>query len=368
MGRIYTLTLCLCASILSGCVAGEIVPVVTDPLARNDNVKVFVATTREKSILPFEHFSKRRSTNISYSEFNISIPSDRLKGSLAYPLSTRPNLTYRFAASSVAGFQSEADFVRELNQELMTRPAENRQIFLGLHGYNNTFSEGLLRSAQLIHDYQIEGVPVHFSWPSGGKLHLYVYDQDSAHLSKSALISTIRLLARTKANSIVIFAHSMGSFLTMEALVELYKFNEKPVLDKIAAIALAAPDIDDDIFQQQLDQLEPRPSPFILFVNQKDRALRASQRIRDRTNRVGQGGRIEQLRAQGLAIFDLTEISDSDDRTFHGVHASSPTIIDFFTKNIVTDAILEATDETALEELRKFEENVQIAKPDSNGE
>lgn len=366
MGRFYTLILCLCASILSGCVGGDIIPVVTDPLAQNDNVKVFVATTREKSLLPFEHYSKRRSANINYSEFNISVPSNRLKGSLAYPLSATPNLTYRFAAASVSDIQSEADFVRELNQELMARAPENRQIFLGLHGYNNTFSEGLLRSAQLVHDYQIEGVPVHFSWPSGGKLHLYVYDQDSAHLSKHALVSTIRLLARTKANSIVIFAHSMGSFLTMEALVELYKFNERTVLDKIAAIALAAPDIDDDIFQQQLDQLVPRPSPFILFVNQKDRALRASQRIRDRTNRVGQGGRIEQLRAQGLAIFDLTEISDSDDRTFHGVHASSPTIIDFFTKNIVTDAILNATDQTARDELWRFEENVQIATPDTS--
>ncbi len=37
-----------------------------------------------------------------------------------------------------------------------------------VHGFNNTFADGLHRTAQIRHDFEIPGVAVHYAWPSAG--------------------------------------------------------------------------------------------------------------------------------------------------------------------------------------------------------
>lgn len=327
------MVLCICV-FLAGCLSGNILPVADDVTVENEQVKLFVVTTREKDEDNVKHFSGERSRSVSYSEFDISIPTNRDTGSLAYPKRLKPKAEHEFAAASAPKTLEQRQFIDSVNRELSSRNDDDKIIFLGLHGFNNTFTEGVLRSAQLVHDYKLGGVPVHFSWPSQGKVQLYLYDLDSAVYSTNALADTIKLLDQTQAKSIVIYAHSMGAFLAMEALVQLKREGYNKLKDRISAIVIASPDVDGNIFELQLKSLgKDRPGPFLMFVNRKDIALKVSNLLRGSRARIGQisNQEIATYKKEGLAIIDLSSVSDAKDNLHHSVFASSPRIIDLFT-------------------------------------
>ena len=60
------------------------------------------------------------------------------------------------------------------------RRRAKRRALIFVHGFNNTFAEGLYRIAQLSHDLDLPRVTVHYSWPSAGQALGYVHDRDSA--------------------------------------------------------------------------------------------------------------------------------------------------------------------------------------------
>ena len=82
-----------------------------------------------------------------------------------------------------------------------------------------------------------------------------------------------------------ILAHSMGSWLTMEALRSI-SISGHPDLDgKLGEVMLAAPDIDLNVFERQIARLDPRHVS--IFVANNDRALSLSSRIAGDRRRLG---------------------------------------------------------------------------------
>jgi len=61
--------------------------------------------------------------------------------------------------------------------------SETKSVLLFVHGFNTTFTDVALRTAQLAHDLSFRGLPLFFSWPSAGSTRSYFQDEEMAQLS-----------------------------------------------------------------------------------------------------------------------------------------------------------------------------------------
>jgi esterase/lipase superfamily enzyme len=288
--------------------------------------RVFVATNRAPSKNPNILFSGERSDVMRFADINVSIPKDRKPGSVEFP-SQKPNLATQFAATSITLSGDEAAFSAKLKTALSARPAHERNMFIFVHGYNVPFAAGVFDHAQLRHDYQVPGVALHYSWPSAGKTPLYLYDRESAEFARAGLAKTIKIAADANPKSIILVAHSMGTYLTMETLRSLSLEGNANLIGKIDPLLLAAPDIDVDVFRAQLADMTIRPKSMIVMVSEKDRALQASSRLRGGAARVGSGLNKQELTDNGIVVIDLASIGAKGDQLSHSTFANSPTLI-----------------------------------------
>lgn len=315
------------ALFLGGCASGpELLPLVTGvttPLVTED---IFVATARAPSDDPLVVYSGSRSDVLGFAEITVSVPPEREAGTLPMP-SRKPDFSRQFAAVAVDRDLSAPGFVSRLDDRLLEFAPGERVAFVFVHGFNTDFAEGVYRQAQFLHDYKIDAAAVNFSWPSAGKTPLYLYDRDSAQFARGGLVKTLRLLAGSKADRIIILGHSMGALLTMEALQEISISGDKALLRRIDAVLLAAPDIDVDVFWQQVSEIDPMPKSFAVMVSSKDRALDLSNRVRGGHPRVGEGVDIDALRQNGIAVIDLSEQGAGRRSLNHSTFASSPALI-----------------------------------------
>jgi esterase/lipase superfamily enzyme len=327
--RIKLITLFIAASIaLQGCGTSK------DNLGLQLNAdqslgfseRVFVATNRapseDKNIL----FSGQRSDALHFADITVSIPKVRKPGSVEFP-SEKPNLAKQFAATSVALTDDEAVFSSRIKASLAALAPEQRNIMIFVHGYNVPFAAGVFDQAQLKHDYEIPGVALHFSWPSAGKTPLYLYDRESAEFARTGLAKTLKIAAAANPKSIILIAHSMGTYLTMETLRSLSLQGDAALIAKIDPLVLAAPDIDVDVFRSQLATMTTRPKTMIVMVSEKDRALQASSKLRGGAQRVGSGLNKDELTAEGMVVIDLATLSKKNDKLSHSTFANSPILI-----------------------------------------
>jgi esterase/lipase superfamily enzyme len=174
--------------------------------------------------------------------------------------------------------------------------------------------------------------PVLFTWPSGGNVTDYVYDRDSAVYSRDALETVLQALAKDPSvDSISILAHSMGSYLVVEALRQM-SIRDRGLSPKIRDVMLASPDIDIDVFRRQIAEIDagPRPAQFTLFVSRDDRALGLSSFLARDSTRLGALDPTKEpyrsILEQGrVHVIDLTGLA-SNDITNHGKFASGDVV------------------------------------------
>src|SRR5690606_38343833 len=182
---------------------------------------------------------------------------------------------------------------------------------------------GVYRITQIAHDTGYKGTPVLFSWASAGKITGYVYDKESANAARDDLEATLKMLARTKAKSIDIVAHSMGTWVTMEALRQLAIEGNRDLDDKLGYVVLASPDIDVDVFKKQMMRYGKPDKPFAILLSGDDRALKLSGFISGDKPRVGDYGDAADLAQYGVVVADLTNTKGAD-RLNHAKFADNP--------------------------------------------
>ena len=297
---------------------------VTAPAAQATIEPVLVATSRAPDADPLVMFNGERSRALSYADLAISVPRQREPGSIAYP-GDRPDPKRQFVTVAAGRLDNGDAFRAALDARLAERGGA-RTVFLFVHGYNVSFAHGVFRHAQIRHDYDVPGIAVNYSWPSAGKLPLYLYDRDSMRFAIDGLIEALDQIARTSAGKVVLLAHSMGTQLTVEALREMSLKGRSDLLRRLEAVILAAPDIDDDVFDLLYRDIDPLPDPFIVLVSRRDRALQASERLRGGHPRLGEGANLDELRANGVTVIDLSDVKDGG-RGSHATFARSPTLI-----------------------------------------
>jgi esterase/lipase superfamily enzyme len=113
----------------------------------------------------------------------------------------------------------------------------------------------------------------------------------------------------------------------MEALRTLSLQGDTATVGLISPLILAAPDIDQDVFREQLASLTTRPKAIMVLVSEEDKALRISGGLRGGKPRVGAGANKDELVADGLIVLDLATVRAKGDRLSHSTYANSPALI-----------------------------------------
>lgn len=295
--------------------------------------KIFIMTTREASEVVGALFSAERAPELGLASVEVSIPPNHVSGKIERPKRLPPDPRTEFAVVDPLIYRDDAAFISQLNVELLKRPAGQREILLFVHGYNTTTSDAILRLGQFVKDTGFTGVPVLFTWASAARTSRYVYDLNSALVARSKLKVMDDILLRTRVDRVNILAHSMGTFLTMEGLVDMELSGRLRARGKIDTVILASPDIDIDLFRTQVELL-PRAvrDKIYVLVSQDDYALRASRIVAGGVPRVGATD-AEALYGLGITVIDLSQIEDSAAGS-HGKFSGSPEVVQLISRGL----------------------------------
>lgn len=288
--------------------------------------RVFIASTRESSEVSGAFYSADRAPELGFASVDVTIPPSHKVGQIERPRRLPPDPRTEFAIVDPVVYRSAASYISEIDRELATRPPGQRKLLLFVHGYNNTATDAILRLAQFVEDTGFQGVPVLFTWASAARTSRYVYDLNSVLVARVRLKDAADVLTQTQAEGADIFAHSMGTLLTMEGLVDAQQSGKLGSRIRIDHIMLASADIDIDLFRTQIALLpQSIRDKMYLLVSSDDSALRFSRRIAGGVPRVGaaQADELEQL---GVTVIDLSEIDDSSSGS-HSKFAGSPEVV-----------------------------------------
>jgi esterase/lipase superfamily enzyme len=312
---ILMLAVLMVAAPLAACASrpesGFLSPVSERAIGAADHT-LLVATTRERDARPGTLFNGERAASLDYATITISIPERHVPGNIEWPSTAPGDANADFVARDARYLDGDKAFVRALNAQLAMRPRGNRKVLVFIHGYNTLFAEGLYRFAQVVHDSKAPGVPVLFTWASHGKLRDYVYDTNSATAARDDLEHTLRLILASDAEQVNVLAHSMGNWVTVEALRQIKISGDLKHADKVGSVFLAAPDIDIDVFKSQMRRFGKPRRPFYIVLSQDDKALWLSKLIAGGEGRVGADENIAELQALGATVIDLTDVKAAD--------------------------------------------------------
>lgn len=304
-----TLMLAACAS--GPPRGGALVALGTAPPADVARHEILAATTRAAAA-GGDMYSGERAPDAAagFARVTVGVPPARAPGTIQWPGEAPGDPSKSFVTLERA-YLDAGGFRAALGAALAARAPADRDVLVFVHGFNTRFDEAIYRLAQFVHDGRYAGVPVAFSFPSAGSVFGYVYDRDSAVLSRDGLEATLRALSTDpKLRRMHVLCHSMGCLLTMEALRQAKIAGDPTFGGKLGDVLLAAPDIDVAVFRSQLARLGGRmPSPTAIFVSLDDRALGLSSTLARAEPRLGDYAQAGEFANAGIAVFDLSKLS-----------------------------------------------------------
>ena len=275
-------------------------------------VKVGFATDRQRDLgkPAAQRFGNERSHNagLSYGHCEISIPRDHRMGELESPSLWR--LEFRLdPAKHVmlldAEVEDQATFFAGIAAQVKASAAGSAFIFI--HGYNVSFEDAARRTGQMAYDLGFDGAPVFYSWPSQGDVARYTVDENNIEWSTPHLQAFLAdFLQKTDAAKVYLIGHSMGNRGLARAVAGLIE-SQPALARRIAEIILTAPDIDADVFQQEIaPRLTAAHHPVTLYASSEDLALAASRLVHGH-RRAGDSGDGMLLLA-GVETIDATGV------------------------------------------------------------
>lgn len=312
------------ASLLAGCstVSGR-PEFVSDPQGKI--VPIFVATTR--TVSPDGQAGNDLSQTTNYLMNLVNVPREHKTGVIEQPSFGSANKKSHFVFVGQRLLDHDT-FRSEIAAQLSGRVGASRDIMVFVHGYNTGYDEARFRLAQIAVDSNFAGVPVLFTWPSQARTFAYGADKENATASRDDLGQVLAELSSIPgAGRIHIVAHSMGTWLTMEVLREAAIAGRGDFNGHLGEVMLAAPDIDLDVFKQQLGRVAPF-ARISVFAAADDRALSLSRMLAGDRQRVGaldlsKADQREQITKLGVRVYDLSN-SDTPDFFKHGTFAEAP--------------------------------------------
>jgi esterase/lipase superfamily enzyme len=200
---------------------------------------------------------------------------------------------------------------------------EAKEMLVYVHGYNVKFDDAMRRAGQLGYDLGYEnGTIAAFSWPSRGSVSEYAADAASAEWAGPGLERFLTRLADSSgAQRISVIAHSMGN-RALASVLKSFATRSSPAFTELV---LAAPDIDADVFEEQIAPILGRTARHsTLYVSRGDRALDISTRLHAQM-RAGRGG----AQILGLQELDVVDASNVPSGAIdHSYYAENKEVID----------------------------------------
>ena len=317
-------------ALLAGCGGGAqshaLLNPVTVPAAASavaGSHSIYVATTREPAANAAEVFGGGRADTTAFARVDVSVPAGHKIGEIERPKGKAADPGKFFTATGITGYPEATAFERTLRADIASRGG---RALVMIHGYRNHFDDAVYRITQVVQDSGYTGTPVLFSWASSGKTLDYVYDNNSATAARDSLEGTLRLLVRAGAKRIDIVAHSMGNWVTMEALRQLAITGDRDLDGRLGDVVLASPDIDVDVFKAQMRRYGQPDKPFFIMVSRDDRALGFSRLIAGNRPRLGDYADDKDIAKLGVVVVDLTGVS-SNDSLNHAKFADNPLLV-----------------------------------------
>jgi esterase/lipase superfamily enzyme len=241
--------------------------------------------------------------------------------------------------------KQKADAVNRIGQLLRERLATSnrKELFIFVHGFNNTFETAACRMAQLWHYLGHIGVPMIYSWPAGhpGLLKGYNHDRESSEFTVyhfRQLLKSVAMVPELK--KIHIIGHSRGTDVVMLTLRDLrLQVAGARVADfrrfKIGHVVLAAPDLDWDVTQQKFGAERLHllvPEFFTLYINPRDFALAISNSLFSGKDRLGNLGDSKITGKHSATMnnfpnFSAIRLKSKRSRKSHDYFVSNPAVL-----------------------------------------
>jgi esterase/lipase superfamily enzyme len=276
-------------------------------------VEVFYGTNRKPTGFhePNEFYGteRHREGPMQYGKIHVSIPLHHTIGVVERPkwykleFSEDPKKHVMLLDLKTLG---KEEFFGAVEKKTAESPKHEALLFI--HGFNVSFPSAIQRTAQIAFDLDFEGTALAFSWPSQAALEAYTIDQDNAiwsvpHLSRFL----VDLQEKTDIDEIHVIAHSMGTRVLTQALAQA---RDEGFNLKLNNVILAAPDIDADVFKDQiLPKLSGVAERLTMYASSSDTALKLSQTIHG-NDRLGLGGTFLKT-IEGMDTVNATDIDTS---------------------------------------------------------
>jgi esterase/lipase superfamily enzyme len=299
-------------------------------------VRVFYGTNRATSgdPKPAAYYGKARG-ELQYGYLDVTIPQTHQQAELE----TQPRwMEYTFSTSQaemrshyvlldkIAPLSKE-DFARALKTQIGGAPSKD--VFIFVHGFNNTFEDAARRTAQLAYDLDFDGTPLLYSWPSQGSAADYTIDEAVVGISGRKMADFLEtVVAQSGARHIHLIAHSMGNRALIEAL-QTYLAKRAPENRQhiFGQIVFTAPDVDRDYFTDAVQSLSAAAERTTLYASNNDYALRSSQFVHG-APRAGTAGDVI-VKLVGLDSIDMSAVpADSLGHSYYAANAGA--IFDIF--------------------------------------
>jgi esterase/lipase superfamily enzyme len=286
-------------------------------------VRVFYATDR-RSVIDHQslHYLGIQSpkNTVSYGSCDVSIPLRHTLAKLERPSIWR--LEYHADPEKhivLQKIESETEdaFFTQVSGSISA--SQGKEAFVFVHGYNESFEDAAIRTAQLTYDFGFNGAPILYSWPSKGSLLGYLADEKAVEATAANLRQFLQDVAdRSGATVVHLIAHSMGNRALLSAVSQLAADPQFKNYDEFKSLVLAAPDVDRDAFEAYVKRIQKPDSNITLYVSRNDQALVASHLLFHKQPRAGEGGK-DSIVMPGLDTVDVSGLSaDALGHSYYG--------------------------------------------------
>ncbi|HET9640408.1 MAG TPA: alpha/beta hydrolase [Allosphingosinicella sp.] len=222
---------------------------------------------------------------LSYGEVVVSVPKVHQLGVIERPgmitgLFFSPDPRKHFTLREIRGL-SRAQLLQAVAAQAERAGGPGQRLALVfVHGFNVGFDDAAFRTAQMSYDIGFKGAPLFYSWPSHQNVLSYLADGQRIDQSRPLIKRFLsEVIVGSRADRVIIVAHSMGTRGTVAALAELSQEHPEQTA-RIAALILAAPDIQARNFRDRIaPRLRRMAVATTLYASSEDVALQASYQV-----------------------------------------------------------------------------------------
>ena len=294
-------------------------------------VRVFYGTNRAPtgSLKVAEFYGGARG-ELNYGYLDVTIPQTHVEADLE----TQPRWVEYTLATSQAEMRThyvlldkvvqlpKDQFVGQLRAQIAAAPSKD--VFIFVHGFNNTFEDAARRVGQLAYDLDFDGTPMLYSWPSQGSATAYSVDEASVQISGRRMADFLdTVIAQSGAAHIHLIAHSMGNRALIEAMQTfLAKRAPENRQHIFGQVVFTAPDVDRDYFMDAVGDLNTASQRTTLYASDTDYAIRTSQFVHG-APRAGTAGDVI-VKLAGLDSIDMSAVpADSLGHSYFAANAGA---------------------------------------------